>query len=108
MHILFSGVIPTNLKVAHEATEIWKMATAFGASCHRDLTSGITHVVTSKVRRMSFSRRVELTESALLERDTKSREGTRSWWHFRCMAAVVHGFRREMAAPRRKQIRSWR
>jgi len=34
--------------VDHESTEIWKMARAFGATCHKDLSSDVTHVVTSK------------------------------------------------------------
>ena len=48
-HILFSGVIPTNTVVDHESTEIWRMARAFGATCHKDLVDTITHVVASKV-----------------------------------------------------------
>ncbi|EJD03740.1 uncharacterized protein FOMMEDRAFT_105888 [Fomitiporia mediterranea MF3/22] len=48
VHILFSGVIPTNIRMDHEATEIWRMARAFGATCHRDLDKEVTHVVTSK------------------------------------------------------------
>ncbi|KAI5124127.1 hypothetical protein M0805_000940 [Coniferiporia weirii] len=48
LHILFSGVIPTNMRVDHEMTEIWRMARAFGATCHKDLTEDVTHVVTSK------------------------------------------------------------
>lgn len=49
VHILFSGVIPTNIMMDHEKTDIWKTACAFGAVCHKDLTDEVTHVVTSKV-----------------------------------------------------------
>lgn len=31
------------------------MARAFGATCHKDLTKEVTHVVATKVRRVSFS-----------------------------------------------------
>ncbi|KLO11343.1 hypothetical protein SCHPADRAFT_906128 [Schizopora paradoxa] len=48
VHLLFSGVIPTNTKVPYEDTEVWRMAQAFGATCHRDLSKDVTHVVTSK------------------------------------------------------------
>ncbi|KAH8119974.1 hypothetical protein DFH11DRAFT_1500359 [Phellopilus nigrolimitatus] len=48
LHILFSGMIPTNMRVDHETTEIWRMARAFGATCHKDLSKEVTHVVASK------------------------------------------------------------
>ncbi|THH02377.1 hypothetical protein EW145_g6760 [Phellinidium pouzarii] len=48
LHMLFSGVIPTNTRVDHEATDIWRMARAFGATCHKDLSTNVTHVVTTK------------------------------------------------------------
>ncbi|KAL5495046.1 FCP1 [Sanghuangporus weigelae] len=48
VHILFSGVIPTNIRMDHEVTEIWRMARAFGATCHKDLTKEVTHVVAAK------------------------------------------------------------
>ena len=47
VHILFSSVIPLDMKP--EATEIWRVAQMFGAKCHSDLSSQITHVVTAKV-----------------------------------------------------------
>lgn len=55
VHILFSGVIPTHPKIDHENTEIWRMARAFGATCHTDLSREITHVVTSKVKPISIA-----------------------------------------------------
>ncbi|KAL5535724.1 FCP1 [Sanghuangporus sanghuang] len=48
VHVLFSGVIPTNIRMDHEMTEIWRMARAFGATCHKDLTKEVTHVVAAK------------------------------------------------------------
>lgn len=53
IHILFSGVIPTNTPIIHESTEIWRMARAFGATCHKDMVDAVTHVVTSKVLQFS-------------------------------------------------------
>lgn len=44
--ILFSSVIP--LDTVPETTEIWKTAQAFGARCHTELTSRVTHVVAAK------------------------------------------------------------
>ncbi|TFY82727.1 hypothetical protein EWM64_g1286 [Hericium alpestre] len=46
VHILFSSVIP--LDVRPETTEIWRMAQAFGATCHTELSSRVTHVVAAK------------------------------------------------------------
>jgi len=48
--ILFSSVIP--LDTVPETTEIWKTAQAFGARCHTELTSRVTHVVAAKVSSM--------------------------------------------------------
>lgn len=50
VHILFSSVIPLDMKP--EATEIWRVATMFGAKCHTDLSSQITHVVAAKVSKL--------------------------------------------------------
>ncbi|TFK26667.1 hypothetical protein FA15DRAFT_263986 [Coprinopsis marcescibilis] len=46
-HILFSGLIP--LDTNPESTEIWRSATMFGAVCHTELNSKITHVVAAKL-----------------------------------------------------------
>ncbi|TFY63298.1 hypothetical protein EVG20_g6374, partial [Dentipellis fragilis] len=46
VHILFSSVIPLDTKP--ETTEIWRMAHAFGATCHTELSSQVTHVVAAK------------------------------------------------------------
>lgn len=51
IHILFSSVIPLDMKP--EATEIWKVAQMFGAKCYTDLSSQITHVVAAKVSKSS-------------------------------------------------------
>ncbi|TDL28166.1 hypothetical protein BD410DRAFT_870451 [Rickenella mellea] len=48
INVVFSGVIPTNTKMKHEDTEIWRMARAFGANCQKDLSPDTTHVVASK------------------------------------------------------------
>lgn len=48
--MLFSSVIP--LDAMPEATEIWKTATAFGATCHVELSNRVTHVVAAKVRNL--------------------------------------------------------
>ena len=47
VHILFSSVIPLDTKP--EITEIWRMAQMFGATCHIELSSHVTHVVAAKV-----------------------------------------------------------
>lgn len=47
LHILFSSVIP--LDTRPETTDIWNLAEAFGASCHTELSSKITHLVAAKV-----------------------------------------------------------
>ncbi|THH12706.1 hypothetical protein EW146_g7438, partial [Bondarzewia mesenterica] len=46
VHIVFSSVIP--LDTRPESTEIWRMANAFGATCHTELSSEVTHVVAAK------------------------------------------------------------
>ncbi|TFK56764.1 hypothetical protein OE88DRAFT_1670218 [Heliocybe sulcata] len=46
VHILFSSVIP--LDTDPQSTEIWRMAYAFGAQCHTELSSQVTHVVAAK------------------------------------------------------------
>jgi hypothetical protein len=48
LHILFSSVIP--LDTRPESTDIWNLAEAFGASCHTELSSEVTHLVAAKVR----------------------------------------------------------
>lgn len=58
VHIVFSGVIP--LDVPQETTDLWKLGHMFGAKCHTDLTSEVTHVVTAKVSVEAEARR-ELT-----------------------------------------------
>ncbi|KAJ2918420.1 hypothetical protein MD484_g2018, partial [Candolleomyces efflorescens] len=45
-HILFSGLIPLDTKP--ETAEVWRSATMFGAKCHTELTSEVTHVVAAK------------------------------------------------------------
>jgi len=47
LHILFSSVIP--LDTRPETTDIWNLAEAFGASCHTELSSEVTHLVAAKV-----------------------------------------------------------
>lgn len=46
LHILFSSVIP--LDTRPETTDIWNLAEAFGASCHTELSSEVTHLVAAK------------------------------------------------------------
>lgn len=48
LHILFSSVIP--LDTRPETTDIWNLAEAFGASCHTEFSSEVTHLVAAKVR----------------------------------------------------------
>ncbi|KAL9934006.1 hypothetical protein V8E36_007088 [Tilletia maclaganii] len=45
-HIVFSGVVPLGQQL--ETSEPWRMATEFGARCHRDLTSSVTHLVAAR------------------------------------------------------------
>ena len=52
LHILFSSVIP--LDTRPETTDIWNLAEAFGASCHSELTSEVTHLVAAKVTSFLF------------------------------------------------------
>ena len=56
VHIVFSSVIP--LDTRPETTEIWRMARAFGATCHTELSSKVTHVVAAKVRPRALSIRL--------------------------------------------------
>jgi RNA polymerase II subunit A-like phosphatase len=46
LHILFSSVIP--LDTRPETTDIWNLAEAFGASCHTEFSSEVTHLVAAK------------------------------------------------------------
>ncbi|KAI0304581.1 hypothetical protein BC826DRAFT_1836 [Russula brevipes] len=46
LHILFSSVIP--LDTRPETTDIWNLAEAFGATCHAELSSEVTHLVAAK------------------------------------------------------------
>ena len=48
LHLLFSSVIP--LDTRPETTDIWNLAEAFGASCHTELSSEVTHLVAAKVQ----------------------------------------------------------
>ncbi|CAD6913183.1 unnamed protein product [Tilletia controversa] len=45
-HIVFSGVVPLGQNL--ELSEPWRTATEFGARCHRDLTSSVTHLVAAR------------------------------------------------------------
>ncbi|KAK0550045.1 CTD phosphatase Fcp1 [Tilletia horrida] len=45
-HIVFSGVVP--LGQNQESSEPWRTATQFGAQCHRDLGSSVTHLVAAR------------------------------------------------------------
>ncbi|PVF99849.1 hypothetical protein CPB86DRAFT_702417 [Serendipita vermifera] len=45
-HIVFSGIIP--LQTRPEDSGVWKTATSFGATCHRDLNPQVTHLVVAK------------------------------------------------------------
>jgi len=47
LHMLFSSVIP--LDTRPESTDIWNLAEAFGATCHAELSSQVTHLVAAKV-----------------------------------------------------------
>ncbi|KDQ12066.1 hypothetical protein BOTBODRAFT_34921 [Botryobasidium botryosum FD-172 SS1] len=47
LHLLFSSVIP--LETAPETSDFWRMARAFGATCHKELSSRVTHVVAGKM-----------------------------------------------------------
>ncbi|KAJ3559573.1 hypothetical protein NP233_g11231 [Leucocoprinus birnbaumii] len=75
VHIVFSGVIP--LDTPQETTEFWKLAHMFGAKCHTDLTSEVTHVVTAKVslHARSFDRQMSDIQSH--QRGTKKVETAR-------------------------------
>ncbi|KAI0274968.1 hypothetical protein BC834DRAFT_23573 [Gloeopeniophorella convolvens] len=46
VHILFSSVIPLDTKP--KTTDVWNLAEAFGATCHTELSSEITHLVAAK------------------------------------------------------------
>ncbi|KAI0319033.1 hypothetical protein OF83DRAFT_1241216 [Amylostereum chailletii] len=46
VHILFSSVIPLDMKP--ESSEMWRMASAFGARCHTELSNEVTHLVANK------------------------------------------------------------
>lgn len=59
LHILFSSVIP--LDTRPETTEIWNLAEAFGASCHSEMTSEVTHLVAAKVTFLHLRRCLVLT-----------------------------------------------
>ncbi|KAE8214124.1 hypothetical protein CF327_g2438 [Tilletia walkeri] len=45
-HIVFSGVVPLGQNL--ELSDPWRTATEFGARCHRDLTSSVTHLVAAR------------------------------------------------------------
>ncbi|KAI0800691.1 hypothetical protein C8Q74DRAFT_1238166 [Fomes fomentarius] len=45
-HLLFSAIIPMGAQP--HTMEIWKTATAFGATCHTELSPIITHIVTAQ------------------------------------------------------------
>lgn len=47
VHIVFSSMFP--LDIRPQATDVWKMAEAFGARCSTDLIDDVTHVVAAKV-----------------------------------------------------------
>lgn len=66
LHLLFSSVIPLETppetcvvslrdqvcRMFIEAairSEFWRMARAFGATCHKELSSRVTHVIAAKV-----------------------------------------------------------
>eukprot|EP00493_Phyllostaurus_siculus_P025278 UN25622 len=46
VHIVFSGVFPNNERP--EDTQEWKLAVQYGATCHLELNSQVTHVVAAR------------------------------------------------------------
>ena len=48
VHILFSSVIPLDMRP--ESSEMWRLAIGFGATCHKELTPEVTHLIAAKVR----------------------------------------------------------
>lgn len=52
LHILFSSLIP--LDTRPETADIWNLAEAFGATCHTELSSQVTHLVAAKARLPPF------------------------------------------------------
>ncbi|KZS91631.1 hypothetical protein SISNIDRAFT_456546 [Sistotremastrum niveocremeum HHB9708] len=46
LHLLFSSVIP--LDQDPDKSEVWRIARAFGATCHSDLSHQVTHLVAAK------------------------------------------------------------
>jgi hypothetical protein len=47
VHILFSGVIPTNM--LPEQSLVWRLAEEFGATCHKTFCTEVTHVIGTTV-----------------------------------------------------------
>ena len=47
IHLSFSSIIP--IGQTPENSEIWLLATAFGATCHKTISPEITHLVAAKV-----------------------------------------------------------
>ena len=62
LHVLFSSVIP--LDTRPETTDIWNLAEAFGASCHTELSSEVTHLVAAKVQPHLFDGALYCTNCA--------------------------------------------
>lgn len=44
--IVFSALFPTN--IPPESSDVWKLATAFGAECRTEIDSDVTHVVAAR------------------------------------------------------------
>ena len=66
LHLLFSSVIP--LDTRPETTDIWNLAEAFGASCHSELTSEVTHLVAAKVTFLPLQHCLVLTSHRMIAR----------------------------------------
>ena len=52
LHIVFSSLIP--LDTRPESADIWNLAEAFGATCHTELSSEVTHLVAAKACPLPF------------------------------------------------------
>ena len=73
VHILFSSVIP--LDTRPESTDIWNLAEAFGATCHTELSSEVTHLVAAKVLCPPLGHCVVLTYDSEARRKSTKRAG---------------------------------
>mmetsp|Transcript_14417 Transcript_14417/g.23834 ORF Transcript_14417/g.23834 Transcript_14417/m.23834 type:complete len:999 (-) Transcript_14417:258-3254(-) len=78
VHCVFSGVFPTN--IPPQSNDIWKQAEAFGAQCHLDINSSVTHLIavrpgTAKVTQAASTPGMHIVSIDWLY------QSTRNWKH---------------------------